>query len=281
MPWSGSFAKRTGLRRHLHGSIPIEGQDVDIPVVVSPKTKHDELLTSLLPRFEEYLRASYPKTRISLTKSSVNLDFVGTKVSYDIVPMLATADPERQILIRSDGEHRETSVQRHIEFVKSRTRASAEVQGRVKFNEMIRLMKWWRDIQCHGSDGYLPSILIDLLAAHAFKHKSVEPTYADTLQKWFGFLAHEVGRQVPIYFDDYGSWASAPSDRSWMVIDPVNPANNVAGQLGTAEIERLARWFASGRDCLLEAISADLDNDEDDAIEELVPIFGGHIVHNS
>jgi tRNA nucleotidyltransferase (CCA-adding enzyme) len=57
-PWSGSFAKRTGLRRHLYGLNPVEGQDVDLPFVISPKTKDDEELSELLPRFQGYLTQS-------------------------------------------------------------------------------------------------------------------------------------------------------------------------------------------------------------------------------
>jgi len=36
MPNAGSFAKRTGLRRHLLGASVVEGQDVDLPFVVAP-----------------------------------------------------------------------------------------------------------------------------------------------------------------------------------------------------------------------------------------------------
>src|SRR5262245_16333746 len=41
-PWSGSFAKKTGLRRHMRGNHEVEGQDVDLPFVVSPQTKEGE-----------------------------------------------------------------------------------------------------------------------------------------------------------------------------------------------------------------------------------------------
>ena len=37
-PNGGSFAKRTGLRRHMRGNTEIEGQDVDLPFVVKPET---------------------------------------------------------------------------------------------------------------------------------------------------------------------------------------------------------------------------------------------------
>lgn len=281
IPWSGSFAKRTGIRRHLQGATPIEGQDVDIPFVVSPKTKSDETLESLLPRFIRYVENSYPTTPKTPSKSSVKLNFVGTKVSYDIVPMLATTDATRQVLIRSNGERRETSVQRHIEFIKERTRQSNDLAGRVAFNEMVRLLKWWREVQCEGYVDAYPSILVDQLAAHAFRHQAVDETYAGTLARWFGFLAHEVSRRAPIYFDDYVRWSSAPQARVWAVMDPVSSTNNVAGNLGNVEVDALAEWLASARDQVLQAIAADRDDDETAAMNALVPVFGRQVINNS
>ena len=281
MPWSGSFAKRTGIRRHLQGATPVEGQDVDIPVVVSPKTKDDEALESLLPRFYAYLDASYPDTPKKQTKSSVKLDFVGSKVSYDIVPMLATTDPKRQILIRAGGERRETSVQNHIEFITARTRDSALVSGRVSFNEMVRLLKWWREVKCQGQIDAYPSILIDQLAAHAYREQGVDETYPATLARWFGFLAHEVARRAPIYFDDFIDWKRPPLGNPWAVIDPVTTDNNVAGHLGNGDIGVLEEWMAETRDDVLQAIAADHDDDEAAAFDALVPVFGRHVIHHS
>src|SRR5579885_1307623 len=111
-PTSGSFATRTGLRRHMRGDSEVEGQDVDVPFVVAPKTKDEERLEALLPRFDRFAGQAYPETKRERTKSSVVLRFAD-KVNYDLVPMLATSDPARQIIIRSDGERRQTSVQEH------------------------------------------------------------------------------------------------------------------------------------------------------------------------
>lgn len=280
-PWSGSFAKRTGLRRHLHGATPIEGQDVDLPFVISPKTKDDEKLETLLPRFTGYLDASYPNTRKEPTKSSVKLIFEGTKLSYDVVPMLATHNAERQILIRSNGEQRETSVQKHIEFVRSRTQDSNEQQGRVAFNEMVRLFKWWREVQCGGENSAYPTILIDLLCAYAYDKTGVDNTYPSTLARWFGLLAHEVEQRTPIYFSDFIVWNAPPNAKRWAVIDPINSGNNIAEYLGNAEIDVLAEWLAQSRDAVFQAIVADREDDESAALEALVLIFGNHIIHHS
>lgn len=68
MPYSGSFAKKTGLRRHYRGESEIEGQDIDIPFVVK-KDKETEF-EPLIKRFEKYCEASYPKKKKTFKKFS-------------------------------------------------------------------------------------------------------------------------------------------------------------------------------------------------------------------
>lgn len=280
-PWSGSFAKRTGLRRHLRGLNPVEGQDVDLPFVINPKDKDDEELSELLPRFDKYLEQSYPNVPRKSSKSSIKLDFVGTKIAYDIVPMLATNDQDRQIIIRSDRTRRETSVQKHIEFIKTRTNNSNEQEGRVSFNEMVRLFKWWREVKCEGDNDFYPTILIDLLSAYAYDQVSVCNTYSETLAQWFSLLANVVEQRKSIYFSDFSKSIQLPSKEFWSVIDPVNPENNIADYLGNAEIGVLSEWLSQARDDVLQAISADDDDDESAAIDALVPVFGNPILYNS
>jgi tRNA nucleotidyltransferase (CCA-adding enzyme) len=110
MPIAGSSAKGNGLRRHYRGHSEVDGWDIDIPIVVK-KDDGTDLLGSLLDKFEEYARKSYPTTKIEKTKSSVKLHF-SKKGSFDLVPMLATDKAEEQILVRRDGERISTSVQK-------------------------------------------------------------------------------------------------------------------------------------------------------------------------
>lgn len=178
-PNSGSFAKKTGLRRHFLGDSAVEGQDIDLPFVISPRDEEGAAIEELLNRFDSYARKSYPDTPRKPTRSSIQLDFVGTKLRYDLVPMLAVPDDdEAQILLRKNGERRRTSVQKHIDFVTRRNGLSNNLQGRVKFNECVRLIKWWREFRtiAPGQQRVLsdvPSIVIDLLCAHAYDHLQV------------------------------------------------------------------------------------------------------------
>lgn len=282
-PNSGSFATRTGLRRHMRGLSEVEGQDVDVPFVVAPKTKDDERLDVLLPRFEKYARSAYPDTEREVCKSSVKLKFT-SNLNYDLVPLLATRDPERQILVRADGERRETSVQKHIDFVKARTKKSDAVAGRVKFNEVIRLLKWWRCFR-QTQDGAVvtdvPSFLMNLLAAHAFDARGVRETYGETVADWFGYLARTVRKRATVHFTDYVPVPNPKTGTIWAVFDPVNNENNVVSSWSGIMCHEFAEWFEEARDTMYEAMAAFDDGRESDGIESLVKVFGTPIRQHS
>ena len=232
-------------------------------------------------RFEGYAIASYPNTELSLTKSSVRLDFKRTRLAFDLVPMLAGSVPDTQILIRKDGDRRQTSVQKHIDFMTSRTRKSNDLPGRVKFNECVRLTKWWRDVASGGDADKYPTMLIDLLCAKAFDERGVAKTYPDTLADWFTYLAHVAAGRDPIFFSDYLRWSEAPPSRPWAVIDPVTLDNNIAGKLTESDARQLAAWLADARDAILAAISADMDEEDSEALQQLTRIFGNPILHHN
>jgi hypothetical protein len=281
MPWSGSFAKNTGLRRHMLGNHQVEGQDVDLAFVVSPETTEGEDITSLLDRFERYAQGIYPRTSRNPTKCSVRLDFVSTKLSYDLVPMLAVAgDDERQVILRRDGVRRETSVQKHIEFVKTRTARSNEQDGRVKFNEAVRLVKWWREMRQSQSQILVdvPTVVIELLCAKAFDEHGVDETYTETLSRWFARIAHLVRQRKRVDFSDFERQTGAPSSGLWTVLDPVNAANNVVPpSWKNIELQELAEWFEDARDGMARVIAADTAGDEGEAESELIALFGNAV----
>ena len=280
-PWSGSFAKRTGLRRHMRGNHAVEGQDVDLPFVVSPETEEGETIDSLLDRFERYAQASYPNTSRNPTKSSIRLDFKKTKLSYDLVPMLAVpGDDLAQVLLRADGEPRATSVQKHIAFIGRRSDASNQQAGRVKFNEGVRLVKWWREMRQSQSQilDEVPTIVIDLLCAKAFDLHGVCETYTETLARWFGQMANIAERRKRVDFDDYEDPAAFQHEGPWIVLDPVNPENNVVPpSWKNLQLSELAGWLADARDGMTRVIAAEAADDEVEARAELVALFGNAI----
>jgi hypothetical protein len=282
-PNSGSFAKKTGLRRHLQGHSYVEGQDVDLPFVISPKDENGARIDELLGRFQRYAQTCFPQTSRSPTKSSVQLDFSGNKLRYDLVPMLAVpGDDQTQILLRSDGTRRHTSVQKHIEFVTRRTGESNELPGRVRFNECVRLIKWWREFRMVNARVIedVPSIVIDLLCAHAYDRCKVEETYAGTLARWFNVLAGTVRRRERVAFADFRAIPAATSGQLWAVLDPVNPENNVVAPWTAFQIDELGEWFEEGFDAINRAIAADQREDDTASMASLIELFGNPFKHH-
>jgi hypothetical protein len=241
-------------------------------------------VTDALGKFEKYVGISYPASEITPTNSSVNLKF-SNELRFDIVPMFATDKKDEQIIVKRDGTRFRTSVQKHNEFVKKRTRLSKEFPGRVKFNECLRGFKWWKEFQADssyylhydestGKDNRPPSALIDWLAAYAYDYLGVEKTYAETFAKWFGFLADIVRNKKPVYFTDYYSAPSLAGKDGWIVLDPVNADNNITGKWDSNKLNEFATWFEKARDSWSRIIRYDVDGEESMAMEELVKLFG-------
>lgn len=283
-PAGGSDEKDTGLRRHYLGHSEVDGYDIDIPIVIRPEDSEGKELKELLSKFEEYVRKSYPDSTIHVTNSSVNL-VLSNELAFDVVPMISTDKADEQIVIKKGGIRIRTSVQKHNEFVKKRTRLSKETAGRVKFNECIRGMKWWREFQADnayyltydeatGKDNRPPSALIDWLAAYAFDELGVEMTYAETFAKWFGFLANVVRHRKPVYFTDNYTTPSLTATTGWVVLDPVNADNNITKSWDDHKLNEFALWFEKARDSWSRIIRYDLDGDDNAAMDELVKLFG-------
>lgn len=281
-PNSGSFDKNTGLRRHLMGGSDVEGQDVDLVFVVKPVTKDQEKIDSLLDRFERYAKATYPQVARNPTKSSICLSFVSTRLSYDLVPMLATENLDEQILLRANGEQRRTSVRKHTDFIRRRTNASNALKGRVLFNECVRLFKWWREFRQSESKqlSSVATVVIDLICAKAFDACQVQTTYAETLAQWFGWAAHVARKRQAITFTDYISPVSHPGGAGWEVLDPVNASNNVVSSWTGWQIEEFTTWLEQARDLMNSAIRYDLGGEDNESLRCLVQLFGSPFKHH-
>jgi hypothetical protein len=284
-PEAGSFAKHTGLRRHLRGNSEIEGQDVDLPFIVKLAQTDGERIDELLQRFARYAAASYPNTPRDITGSSVELRFVASKLNFDLVPMLLTNCPDHQDLLKKNGERRATSLMMHTQFVRHRTRLSDELPGRVKFNDCVRLMKWWRDVRISDGNSIheVRTMLIDLLCASAYDKFSVEPTYTETLFKWFSWMASVTARRTNVSFDDYDTIEplskTSEGNQLWKVIDPVNVTNNVVhSEWRNIELDELATWFGAGRDGFSRLIAQEQAGNDGNVDAILVDLLGNPII---
>ena len=277
-PNSGSFAKGTGLRRHMLGHAEHEGQDIDCSFVVSPKHEDGDVLTELLSLFDSYAKESYPDTPRERKKSCVRLSFVASKREFDLVPLLAIVGrDEEQILLRVDGERRLTSVQRHIDFIRSRTKKSGDLRGPVAFNDGVRLVKWWREYQVTQSKllDEVPTFLLDLLCAKAFDEVGIKDLYPDTLVTWFDKIQSYASSRADISFRDFATPRPEKIDAKWKVIDPVNGENSAVPKFwGGIQIDEFRDWARVSRDNLQQAIACDMRGRDADALGLLGDVFG-------
>lgn len=283
-PYSGSFAKKSGLRRHLLGDSEVEGQDIDIAFILKDEDKNGNPLGCMISTFEGYLNKCYPDSEVGSTKSSATISFTGSKNQFDVVPLIDTDRMDIQKLIRSNNEKRQSSVEKQAEFIKSRNRSSNELEGVVRFNDCLRLVKWWRYHQQSQPGGQfgngehddkVPSFLLDLLCAKAYDELSVNDTYAETLARWFAYLAHVVRNREEVLFNGYN--IKVHEDRQsarWKVIDPMDDTNNVVKNWPDFKIDDFATWFENARDRMTEAIRKDREGDDSGSMNCLVQLFG-------
>ena len=264
-PYSGSFAVKSGLKRSLQGNDEVEGQDIDLAFIMKDEDQNGNSLGCLVDDFISYLKICWPESDIGKSKSAAYINFSGTKLQFDVVPLIDTKRKNVQKLIRTNGDVRQSSVQKHAEFIKKRTEKSNQLKGVVKFNECLQLMKWWRyqrqtESSIFGNDQddkKVPSFLLSLLCAYAYDEESVHDTYADTLKRWFSFLANVVKNRKRVVFNDFIRTHDIDESRNWIVIDPMDDSNNIVKNWGKDKIDELAEWFENGRDELMRATRYD------------------------
>jgi hypothetical protein len=273
-PYSGSFSTRTGLKRNMRGSTTIEGQDIDLPFVVK-KDKETEF-GPLIDRFKKYAEVCYPDFPIEATKSSVNIVFEKEKLTFDIVPMFEADKPSYQTLIRGNGDVITTSIEKHRDFIKKRTKETKDSDGIVAFNSCIRLLKWWRKVKEIETDENLclSSFLINLLGAKAYATCGDDTTYPQTLANWFAYLAHLVKSRETIWFNDYYTSPKIDNYKPWNVLDPVMADNNIVGSWPGYQVDELAEWLQEAADIMNRAMVADLQGRHTDSLKEMQLLFG-------
>lgn len=268
---AGSNAKFTSLRRTTENIF-----DVDLAAYYSGTGATTKDLNKLLDFTCERLREIYPTKRkedFEALKSAVRVKFrSGIKLNVDVAPIIQDDSLELENggwLPRADG-WRLTSVTCHNQFISRRTTKSNEVSGPVKFNRLVRLMKWWNNQQ----DIAQPSIFCDLIAAAAFDAYGVTNEWQSSLRQVFSFLLKHQFLE-PIIFDDYYDTRRLTFPSGQVVImDSVNLENNIAKDwTEKIRLDYLAR-VQDAYDWMMEARSCELDNDEEGAVEMWCQVFG-------
>jgi len=146
------------------------------------------------------------------------------------------------------------------------------VAGPVHFNRLVRMVKWWNNLQ---GDLTQPAIFCELITAAAFAETGVTTEWQSSLRQVFKFLRkHQLIE--PIIFGDYYDPAKVklPSD-TVIVLDSVNSSNNVTRDWTVATRTRFQDIVQDAYDAMNDARVAETAGDEDSAVDHWCRVFGG------
>jgi hypothetical protein len=269
---AGSNAKFTSLLRTDENVF-----DVDLGAYYSGKGATKEKLDTLLDfTMAKLIEIYHQKDRkdFQKLKSAVRVKFTsGIKLWVDVAPIVKddTLNITNGGHIPRDDGWRLTSVTAHNDFVSKRTGESKKVSGPVKFNRLVRMIKWWNNLQ-----GPLvqPSIFCELITAAAVRDTGVTGEWQTSLRQVFTFFRKH-GLTQPIVFDDYYDPKKvALATGTVVVLDSVNPKNNVTALWTSATRDQFLDRVEEAYDASTSAWSAERDGDEDEAVDHWCRVFG-------
>ena len=218
---SGSVAKGTALSTI---------GDMDLAVYVKKgeaPTGDDELVYWMRDRLREAY-SQLDDDQFELQQHCVTLIFrTPHYADVDVVPVLYEGEPDNVGVLIEQGTGRrvETSVSRHLEFIRARKGKSPS-----DFAQVIRLLKWWAGEQKdRDPDLRFKSFMIELICAHLADNGQDFSDYPAAMEAFFVYVVN-TGLSERISFDDNypASDLPGPDGAEVEIFDPVNPENNVA-----------------------------------------------------
>ncbi len=249
MVHSGSVAKGTALSTI---------NDMDVAVYVrkaAAPTDEDQLLNWLADKLRE-ANPQMNSDQFARGTHCVTVGFRGSGLDVDVVPVLYEGAPDDRgnLLNRETGEWLETSIPLQLEFIRSRKRMVPN-----HFSQVIRLLKWWAQLQKKTRSGFrFKSFMIELICTNLLDNKNEFGDYPIAMQLFFAYIIKS-GLNERIAFKDYYQPSKIPgTDVSPIqIFDPVCPNNNVAGSYTEFERKIIIEASHDALDALGEAHYSD------------------------
>jgi len=221
---TGSLVKGTSLRPRGD-----DGIDADVAVYLdlSEADKSDiQLLHQIILTL---VRAVYPQKSqqdFQIQPRTLGIHFRDSGLDVDLVPVVPIPkqpgygwQPSAQ-----QSEPVKTSVQGQLDFIRKRSDSDSS------YRTLVRLVKKWRNVQELDS---FRSFLIELVLAHIQDAQGPSPNLEDGLQRFFLYITQSKLLER-IAFPENGLVKTFPKDNV-VILDPVNPENNVGKRLTDAE----------------------------------------------
>lgn len=270
---AGSNAKFTSLRRTEENLF-----DVDLGAYFSGEGATREQLGKLLQFTHSQVRDIYGRTKedddFEILKSAVRVKFRGgIGLNVDIAPIIRddSLGLDNGGWIPRPDSWRLTSVTCHNQFIHTRTARSNGLPGPVKFNRLVRLVKWWNNQQ---DDLVQPSIFCDLMVAAACEEGGMSDEWQSSFRQVFTFIRKHRFAEPIVFSDHYDpAKVNLPAD-DVVLLDPVNSGNNITKDwtqnTRNLYLDRVQETY----DEVMQALSCELDGDEEGAIDRWSRVFG-------
>ncbi len=271
---AGSNAKHTSLRKTEQNRF-----DVDLNACFSGKGATKDHLDKLLQFTRDQLVDVYRHLKdeqdFEILKSAVRVKFTsGIKLWVDVAPIILDDSvlhvEDAGWIPRPDG-WRLTSVTAHNKFVSRRNKRSKEVSGPVHFNRLVRMFKWWNNLQ---GDLTQPSIFCELVAAKACETTGVTGEWQSSLRQLFTFMRQHEFKSPILFADHYTPSEVTLPSHAVIVMDAVNPSNNITAAWTTRTRDEFMKRVQQAYNAMMDARSAEQDDDEDEAVGHWCRVFG-------
>lgn len=247
MMLSGSLAKGTSLRSL---------NDVDVACYISGADAPKEI-KALLEYLAERLRKAFPNFKPEQVKPqtySVTVSFKGSGLDVDIVPILYNDDPNwyGNLVSQDDGSFLETSIPRHIEFIRTR-----KAKQETHFAQVVRLVKYWAQyMKSENPDFRFKSFMIELIMAKLLDDGKDFSDYPEALQNFFTYLASSDMRELITFTDYYSKKDVGQFTEPVRIIDPVNAKNNAAKLYTSKNADAIVEAAIDAGDAIDAALAA-------------------------
>lgn len=244
---SGSLAKGTALRTL---------NDIDMACYIKGSDAPEDI-SQLVVYLAEKLRKAFPNMSPDQVKPntySVTISFKGSGLDVDVVPILYYNDPDWYgcLISQDDGSLLETSIPRHLEFIKTRKDKQSK-----HFAQVIRLAKFWvRKVKSENADFRFKSFMVELIMSKLLDRGQSFSDYPEALQSFFTYLATS-GLKELIAFNDYYSSTQIPVYGDYVkIIDPVNAKNNAAKLYTSVNVDAIIEAAIDAGDAIDSALLA-------------------------
>lgn len=238
---AGSLRKATAL--HPRGDT---GIDADIAVYLDTSAATDYDLGMMHAQLREIVCGVYPTKSDEdfwLQPHTLGMQFHASGLAVDLVPLIAIeGESDEAWMVTSTGQRAaKTDIPGHLKVVGELAEADA------RYRPLVRMCKTWRN---HAElKRELSSFVIELILAELQRLHGPAPGLEEGLQRFFLHIA-QTELLEPVLS---GHANVVVPDDTVVILDPVNPANNVAARMTAAERRTIVAGATEAWETLMTA----------------------------